>query len=254
MYLLYVDESGDTGLINSPSRYFGLTGLVVHELSWHQTLDVIIDVRRYLRATYGLKLREEIHAHHFLHSPGALQRIPKSMRLRLLRDLIDYEASIPDINIISVLVDKRGKSNTYNVFENDWRTLIQRFHNTISYRNFPGPSNAKDLGIIIADQTHLVPLMRLTRRLAKYNPIPNMGRPGYRQMPIPTICEDAIHRDSRHSYFIQLADVNSYFLVQQQQPCAYVSRKGARNYFKRLAPVLCLHASTTDKLLGIVRL
>ena len=32
MYLMYVDESGDSGLVNSPTRYFVLTGMVVHEL------------------------------------------------------------------------------------------------------------------------------------------------------------------------------------------------------------------------------
>jgi len=32
LYLLYVDESGDTGLTGSQSRYFILSGFVVHEL------------------------------------------------------------------------------------------------------------------------------------------------------------------------------------------------------------------------------
>ena len=29
---MYVDESGDVGLVGSPTRYFVLVGLVVHEL------------------------------------------------------------------------------------------------------------------------------------------------------------------------------------------------------------------------------
>ena len=36
MYLMYVDESGDVGMVNSPSRYFVLVGLVLHELRWQQ--------------------------------------------------------------------------------------------------------------------------------------------------------------------------------------------------------------------------
>ena len=62
MYLLYVDESGDSGLHCSPSRYFALSGFVVHELRWHETLESIINFRKHLRDTYGLKLREELHA------------------------------------------------------------------------------------------------------------------------------------------------------------------------------------------------
>ena len=34
MFLMYVDESGDCGLQNSPTRYLVLTGLVIHELRW----------------------------------------------------------------------------------------------------------------------------------------------------------------------------------------------------------------------------
>jgi len=46
MYLMYVDESGDIGLTGSPTRYFVLTGLVLHELRWRQTLDGLIAFRR----------------------------------------------------------------------------------------------------------------------------------------------------------------------------------------------------------------
>ncbi len=54
MYLMYVDESGDPGTVNSPTRYFVLSGLVVHELSWLATLDSLIDFRRRMRDTFGL--------------------------------------------------------------------------------------------------------------------------------------------------------------------------------------------------------
>ena len=42
MYLLYVDESGDIGLDNSPTNYFCLSGLVVHELRWDATLAAVV--------------------------------------------------------------------------------------------------------------------------------------------------------------------------------------------------------------------
>jgi hypothetical protein len=253
MYLLYVDESGDIGLVSSPARYFILSGLVVHELRWHQTLEAVIRFRRGLRAQYGLKLREEIHAANFLHKPRELARIPKHLRLLLLRDVLDFEASLPDINILNVVVDKQGKPGSYDVFENAWKVLIQRFHNTISYKNFSGPQNAEDFGLLVVDRTDEPKLRSLARRMRRYNPVPRRFGGGYQQLPISTLVEDAVHRDSHHSYFIQLADVNSYFLTQRLAPCGYVRRKGATNYFSRLDPVLCKVASSTDPL-GIVRL
>ena len=58
MYLFYIDESGDIGLTNSPTRYFALSALVVHELSWQGILQQLVNLRRDLRQTYGLKLRK----------------------------------------------------------------------------------------------------------------------------------------------------------------------------------------------------
>lgn len=246
MYFLYVDESGDIGLGGSPTDYFCLSGFVVHELRWHQTLEEIIALRQKLKAKYGLKLREEIHAAHFIHKPGDLSRIPKSLRLQSLRDVLDFQAATADVSIINVVVDKRGKPPDFDVFSAAWETMIQRFHNTISHRNFPGPQNPQDQGILVVDQTDEPKLRLLTRRMRRYNPIPSMYGGVARTIPITTIVEDAVHRNSQHSYFIQLADVNAYFLFQQFQPCSYVKRKGARNYFKRLGPVLCKVASRTN--------
>ena len=253
MYVLYVDESGDVGSKPGSSPCFVLSGFVVHELRWHDTLESIVDFRRRARARYGLKLREEIHASHFIHKPGDLSRIAKSMRLRLLRDVIDFQARLPHVSVLNVVVDKAGKPADYDVFQAAWKAVIQRFENTISHRNFPGPQDSRDSGLLVVDQTDEINLRALTRRMRIYNPVPKIDGSGYRQLPIRTMVEDAVHRNSLHSYFIQMSDVNAYFLYQKQAPGGYIRRKGARHYFDRLDPVLCKVASITDAQ-GIVRL
>ncbi len=253
MYLLYVDESGDTGRKPGSSRYFVLSGFVVHELRWHQTLNSILGFRRELRNKYNLKLRHEIHAGEFVQGRINKVGISRSIRLRILREILDFEASLPDVSLLNVLVEKAGKPVDYPVFENAWRAMIQRFHNTISYRNFPGPANPDERGILLVDQTEEARLRRLTRRLGVYNPVPNLGGGGYRMIPITTLIEDAVHRNSLHSLFLQLCDVNAYFLTQQERPIKYLRTKGGRNYFKRLNPILCKVASKPDPQ-GIVRL
>ncbi|MES9861827.1 MAG: DUF3800 domain-containing protein [Candidatus Thiodiazotropha sp. 4PDIVS1] len=181
MYFLYADESGDVGTKNSPTKYFCLSGFVVHELRWHETLEAIINV----------------------------------------------------------VVDKQNKAQEIDVFEMAWTTLIQRFHNTLSYKNFPGPQNADDRGMLVVDRTDEVKLRNMTRRMRRYNPIPSAYGGASLAKPITTIVEDAVHRDSLHSYFIQLADVNAYFLLQKYDPCKYVKNKGGTNYFSRLNSALC---------------
>lgn len=112
MFLMYVDESGDSGLDNSPSRFFILTGLVVHELRWHDALDALIGFRQRMRSKFGLKLREEIHAGRMLNHPGPLLRIRKNDRLTIIRHHLDMLASLEYLNVINVRIDKQGESGS----------------------------------------------------------------------------------------------------------------------------------------------
>ena len=82
---MYVDESGDIGTQNSPTNYFILSALIFHELRWNSILDDLVAFRRHLRQTKGLKLREEIHATHFINRPGELKRLKRNDRIDILK-------------------------------------------------------------------------------------------------------------------------------------------------------------------------
>lgn len=248
MHLIYVDESGDCGLLNSPSRYFILTGLVVHELRWHTYLNELIEFRRQMREKYGLRLREEFHAAAFINDPGDLVRIKRHDRLAMIRAFADTLASMTDINFINVVIDKHGKSKDYDVFDMAWKALIQRFENTISRHHFPGPSNSDERGIILSDDSDRKKITGLIRQLRRYNPIPSKTgfSTSYRNLPLLYTIEDPNFRDSAHSYFIQAADLAAFLLYQRLAPNTYMRKNSGQNYFQRLKPVLCLYASTKD--------
>ena len=250
---MYVDESGDCGLVNSPTRYFILCGLIVHELRWEQYRRQLLAFRRRIRDAFGLKLREEIHASHMLNRPGPLARLAKHDRLSILRHLADELATMYDLNVISVVVDKDGKPADYDVFENAWRALIQRFENTMGHRNFAGPANPDERGTLYPDHTDDKKLVRLLRRMRAYNPIPNRGGVGYRNARVLNMVEDPNFRDSADSQYVQACDLIAYLLHQQLAPNSYMRKRGGANYFQRLDPILCKVASRTDPQ-GIVRL
>ena len=255
MFVMYVDESGDTGLVGSPTRHFVLSGLVIHELRWHDCLERLIAFRKRMYLSFGLRLREEIHASRLINKPGHLATIRKSDRLSIVRFFIDELAAMPDISVINVIVDKVQKTEGFDVLEAAWRALIQRFDNTISHRNFPGPANPDERGMIFPDHTDDRKVKLLVRRMRRFNPVPNQPQfgPGYRNILLKRIIEDPSFRGSDDSYFIQAVDVIAYALMQHTAPSSFMRRKCGNNYFKRLAPILCTVASSTDPL-GIVRL
>lgn len=104
MYLMYVDESGDCGIAGSRTRYFVLTGLVIHELRWQPYLNQLIDFRRRMKQQFGLSLREEIHASAFINRPGNLVSIKRNDRLTIIRSLADELSTMMDLNIINIVV------------------------------------------------------------------------------------------------------------------------------------------------------
>ena len=252
MYLLYVDESGDVGLEKSPTRYFILSAIVVHELKWRKTLQDLVVFRRMLRDTKGLKLRDEIHSSVFINKPGELIRISRNDRLDIMKKCIDWVNAQPYLNVFSIVVDKQGKSN--DIFELAWDTLINRFEKTLSHRNFVGPQNSDETGIIISDNTEGEKLRKLVRKMRHYNAVPNKKdyyKSGFINIKIEKVIEDPVFRDSQQSLILQMNDVIAYCIRQKYEPNGYMKKKGGQNFYKRLEKVVTKKVSSSNNF-GIV--
>jgi hypothetical protein len=265
MYLMYVDESGDCGMpaSGSPPNLFCLSGVVVHELQWRDTIAELTSFRRGLKHRYKVYLEAEIHAADMISKPSkvhaSIQRLRKYERLAIIRQFADKIATLNDVSIINVVINKRGKvPDKGEVFRWAWYSLFQRFENTIRQKNFPGTKNPNERGLIFPDSTDGEKLRRFLDQMRRNNPIKIAGQQGafaVTNQPIQVIIEDPVMRDSRQSYLIQAADCAAFLLKQSIEPSAYTKRHGGNAYFQRLDPVLCKHASRKDtKGQGVVRL
>ncbi|MCW5762098.1 MAG: DUF3800 domain-containing protein [Phycisphaeraceae bacterium] len=261
---MYVDESGDTGTSEaSPTRYFCLTGLVVHELRWTETMRSLLQFRHWLKTEYRVYLDDELHAGDMINKPrrcpASLQSLRKHERLAIVRHHADQLARIPDIRLINVVFDKRQSRELTadEVFRRAWYALFQRFENTMLRRNFPGSSNEQERGIVFTDQTDAQVLKRHLEHMRVRNPLfirKNSGSYTTVDEPIRLLIEDPVSRDSKHSYFIQAVDCAAFLFKQHIEPNSFMKKHGANAYFRtRLKPVLCLAASRTNDL-GIVHL
>ncbi len=264
VYLMYVDESGDSGLPanGSPTRYFCLSGVVVHELRWRDTLSALLDFRRWIKRRYSVYLDDELHAAEMVGKASklapSLRALKKHERLAIIRHFADELSRRSDISIVNVVVDKAtGKlTNKEDVFRGAWYRLFQRFENTIERRNFPGPRNPADRGIVLADGTDAERVRRYLQSMRVSNRLrvsQSSGSFVVFDRPIVGLIEDPIMLDSKHSYFVQAADCCAFLLKQYIEPSGFMRKHGAQAYFKRLEPVLCKVASLSDPL-GIVRL
>ncbi len=258
MYLAYIDESGDTGLNNSPTQYFVLTAIVINENDWRQTLTDFVEFRRYLNKSFGLPLRTEIHTSDFVNqSPNLKTPIEKNIRIDILKKCLKWLNLRTELSIITIRC-KKNRANDKDVFEYTWATLIQRIENTLMYKNFPKQEGIEN-SILIADNTDKNKLKKLLRKMRHINFIPSMGelqpKYGSRNIAIKHIIEDPIFKDSSDSYFHQLADIVAYFARQYYEPNRTVRKKGLRTFYttflKDVTNKHATYAKTPNKIVEI---
>lgn len=254
---MYVDESGDPGLLSdaslqSASKYFVLSALIVKDVYWGKIFEEIKEFRRELKNKYQLNIRQEIHAGAMMnHKDNAmLKKFKRYERYLILRDYMLFISNLKNVTIINVSVDKTNKTTGYDVFGSAWRALLQRFENTLSHNNFPESNN--DYGIIFSDNTHRK-LTVITRKMRFFNHIPSKYEGSMGNRPVARILEDPVYHDSKQSYFIQTADVIAYFLYQHYCPNKYIKGQYGHNLFEKLKGVTLKVASKKNEF-GIVEL
>ncbi len=253
MYLMYVDESGDTGKVGSPTTHFILSAIVINEMHWRLILSKLVVFRRMLRDSKKLKLRDEIHCTDLINRPGRLVAISRNDRLDIIKKCIDWIELQPEIKVFCVSVNKGACAG--DVFDTAWSALLMRFENTLAHNNFNTSNNASDKGIIICDNTDTIKLRTLVRRMRHYNVVPNnvsMFGGGARNMKVQQIIEDPVFRDSSNSLLHQMCDVIAYCTRQMYQPNAYMKKKGGHHFFKRLDNCLVRKVSSSRN--GIVNI
>lgn len=246
MYILYVDESGDPGMSEHSSLHYSLSSLIVEANNWKKYLVRLKAFRKHLKETYGLNQRTEIHASELVRVSKTkdLKKIRKSDRMRLMKECaVQIPNIFNDAKIINIYLKKEDFADT-NIQEQAWKRLIQRFDN---YMKKKGGGK----GIIISDAGIGSKVTSVLRKMRIYNPISSLEGTTYNPV-IENIVEDIFTHDSKDSYFIQCADLISYFLYRKEQPKGSLRKFGVEHYFNNLEPILLKVASRKDEN-GIVR-
>ena len=204
MHLAYFDESGDSGrLPQSPTRFFVLACVLMHESAWRKNLDTTLTLRRRARQAAGIPVTAELKASHIRKGRGALQplRWSPERRGKFLGQLLRWQDKHLDLRTFAVAVDKQILPAGRDPREVAWQYTLQRV-DTFCRKS---GSNA----MLFPDAGHGYFIRRLVRRVRRHQLI--QGRyGGLLQIRADNIVEDPNDRQSHESLFIQLTDWNAF--------------------------------------------
>ena len=259
MQIAYYDESGDDGFPNYSSPLFVLTAVYLHYMSWKDTYTAIHDFRCELRDEFGLPVKWEIHTTHLLlnKKPYSALRLPASKRVRIIDLCCELIASL-DLKIVNIVIVKpRIQNSDYEVLDTALKYSVQRIENDLDPVSHP-----ENRFIIITDQGRVGKMRKTTRRIQRYNPIPSIFASAAYRREIRALIEDPLPKDSKESYFIQLADLVAYIIYlhsvtetgvgtfTKRMP-SEVTLERVKSWLEVLKPSLNLKASRDDRY-GIV--
>ncbi len=212
MYIAYIDESGDVGLTNSPTHYYCLTALIVHEDCWHNNFNSIKTMRAILRKRYSIKLDEELHATDLVAGQGVSfkYKLDLNQRIDVFDRTTECIGKLENIKVFSVCIRKDELlRKDFDVLEFAWTLLATRIHYTINRLN--GITKNRDKVILIPDESQNMKIRKLLRKLRVFNPIWSSTKK--ENIKLSSIIEDPLFSATKHSYFLQMCDMAAYVSV-----------------------------------------
>ncbi len=250
MYFIYADESGDSGRGVGGTPFFVISGLIIHESYWNETFGRFLELRRNLARRYHIPQRVAFHATDIVNGSGdfrrALTDLSKADRLNLYKDVLEFLSQTTEIHVLNVFIRKDQIPADWEgrVFDWAWTLFIQRFHNTINTGGVLGSDN--DFGMLITDRTQDDRLRHIMRLMRAFNFVPNLGQSGNRRILVTRLLDDPVPRNSRHSYWIQMADMIAFALARRDYQRDNLKPYGFESYFNILDPILLKEASRYD--------
>lgn len=213
MFFAYFDESGDTGFDSSPTSTFALTALLVDDRRWLSALDQTVAFRRFLRDQFRIPTRAELKASWLVHNKGDIRPcgLTYQARMAAYAAAMRFQRKSGVFRTFTILIDKSKIANRpSDVREIAWRFAIQRLERF-------GRAEKENLHVI-PDEGHGDFIVKKIRAMRRFSHVPSAYGTGALKRDATNIVEDASERNSRESYFVQLADLNAYAAFRKVFP------------------------------------
>lgn len=234
-YLIYIDESYD-------ETHFVYSALFISVAQWESCFKKVLEWRHKLQDEHGISYKAELHATEFVAGRGIKStNHHKDYRANLFYQAFQFFETLDELTILNGITE--NKNNKDKLF--DW--VVNRINRTLKARNA--------YGVLVCDQGDEGTLVPLIRKMKKINLVP--GRQeyggGFGDFPLKNIIEDPLFKNSKSSYFIQMADFIAFSLLRNEHPVSSTHAK-VQSAFDQLDNRLIKVAFRDDpKGKGIVR-
>lgn len=214
MKIVYYDESGDDGYPHYSSTFFVLTALYFDHSDWKFLFEEHRKFRSQIQTTFGMPVQMEMHTKNFLlnKKPYKDLSLSNSNRIKVVEQYCEHLAQLNKIKIINVVIVKpRISKENYQILDKALTFSIQRIENDLR------TNGDQENFMIVTDPGRTGKMTNTARRLQKFNPIPSKYSSEVRRQEIKCLIEDPLPKNSKESYFIQIADlvttIVSYYSV-----------------------------------------
>ncbi len=273
--LFYVDESYD-------DNKFCLSAIGIRHGDWHECFSRLRQHRALLKQDFGIFLRKEIHAHEFVSGRGRIsdQLIGKYQRSRIFDQLLSSVAQLPNVMLINVCLDVKGRSDPQL---DAWDRLTNRIERTMlefEKREIPlrrdlmaklptayaerhilelRLNSYRPRAVIFADEGRESEITKVMRKMSVFNPIPSQfgkwkAGKATQNIPIERVIEDPIFKKSHQSFFLQLADCVAFALLKREVAATQnIKKYGIHKMFEHRLSGVCYRKASPKDQLGIVR-
>ena len=212
MYLAYVDESGNVGLPGS--RTYTLGCVFFEADRWPDVFDEMIEFRRSLYRRFGLPVRAEVKANFLLRGKGTLWRLrlAEAERYEIYRSMMRIQGT-QGLQTFGIVINKEELANRgqdENAREVAWEFLLQRLERLTTTTRTPL--------MLIHDEGEGAVVRKIARKARRIGSAGSAFGTGHLDRPARLLIDDPVSRDSRQSYFIQLADLSAYAAFRRIHP------------------------------------
>ncbi len=253
MFVAYFDEAGDDGFPQYSSPLFVLSAVYLHYQNWQDNYELLHQLRQRLHSSYGLPVKQELHTKALLLNKAAYRdlKLSDEQRLEIIEQFCDAVAH-SKLKAINVAIIKTAIAvPKYDVLDTALTHSIQRIDSDLESID---PANKF---LLITDEGRVGKMRLTTRKIQHDNVVQSKFGAGTYHKEITSLIEDPLPKESKESYFIQLADLIATVVYLHK-----LSEKGAgefhnrmpaavtparlSNWLERMKPSLNLQAEPSD--------